>query len=599
MAELYLPLCGLFFSLLLCIIFFSKKRLWLLENKVYAVMIIAGFLDSLIVSIERILVIDGSLKSVTPTINAILTITNKLDMGVLIVFVTCAFLYTLLITYPKVKDKISTWLKCLAVLDSIVYFAVLILDVTLIEKNNIVSVQGGAFVVTYITGALYLVISMLMALFNFKRLTTKHIPIITTIFISFFLVVIFIKNPYIVIISVVITFVMYIMFFTIENPDLQLIDELGKSKELAEKYNNDKSKFMFNMTQQIRYPLNRIEQASQKIRDDKALKDALEDNEEIMTSVKAITNIINGALDISTIDAKKVKIVENKYNIKNLITELSLRAEAYASSRNLDFIKNIDETIPVELYGDSIRLKQAVYSVLENAVKHTEKGFVEFNVSSIIKFDVCRLIFSIRDSGVGISSSQLDKLLSNADESINEDSELLTLKEVKKLINLIGGTITVETEKSRGSEITIIIDQRIKNEEDNISTIVEEYKKMIDKKKILFISDSQDELSFYKKKLSNMYDFEIALGGEAGLKQIRSNPVYDLIIVKEEMDKLDGIRVMEKINQIEDNSAPVVLFSKIKDNKELIKYRDVGFKDFIFNDFTNKQLLEKINSVIK
>ena len=597
MAELYLPLCGAVFSLLLCIVFFSKKRLWLIENKVYGVMIVAGFLDSLIVSIERILVIDGKLSSVTPVINAILTITNKLDMGVLIVFVTGAFLYTLLITYPKTKDNFEQWLKITALIDSIIYFIILILDVKLIESNNIVSVQGSAFVVTYISGSIYLIISMLMALFNFKRLTTKHIPIITTIFISIFLIIVFATNPYVVIISVTITFVMYIMFFTIENPDLQLIDELGKSKELAEKYNNDKSKFVFNMTQQIRYPLNRIEQASQKIKEENKIELIKEDNAEINAAVKTISNIINGALNISSIDAKKVKIVENKYNIKNLIQEVSLKTESLASTKNLEFIKNVDEGLPSELYGDSIRLKQVVFSALENAIKHTEKGFVELDINYIIKYDVCRIIFSIRDSG--ISSSQLDKLLESKNDTLDENSELLSLKEIKKVVNLIGGTMTVETEKSRGTEISIIVDQRIKKEENNVTEIVEQYQKINNKKTILFISDNEDELNFYKKKLSNIYLIETSLGGETALKRMRNNEKFDVVIVKEEMDKLDGIKVLEKIEQLEENKPPVILFAERKDSIELSKYKEMGFKSVIFNDYTNKQLVEKINEVFK
>ena len=82
MTELHLPICATFFSLLLCIVFFVKKRLWLTENKIYAVMLITGFLDSLIVTIERILVVNGDINSVTPLTNLILQLTNKLDFVV-------------------------------------------------------------------------------------------------------------------------------------------------------------------------------------------------------------------------------------------------------------------------------------------------------------------------------------------------------------------------------------------------------------------------------------------------------------------------------------------------------------------------------------
>ena len=149
-------------------------------------MLITGFLDSLIVSIERILVMDGDINAVTSMTNAVLQFTNKLDFGVLIIFTTCAFLYTLLITYPKVKDNINSWITGTIVLDIFVYFIILLLDVNLIAENNIISVSGSSIVLTYVFGGLYLIVSMLMAIINIKRLTIRHIPIMTTIFISFF-----------------------------------------------------------------------------------------------------------------------------------------------------------------------------------------------------------------------------------------------------------------------------------------------------------------------------------------------------------------------------------------------------------------------------
>ena len=177
--------------------------------------------------------------------------------------------------------------------------------------------------------------------------------------------------------------------------------------------------------------------------------------------------------------------------------------------------------------------------------------------------------------------------------------ELLSLKEIKKVVNLIGGTMTVETEKSRGTEISIIVDQRIKKEENNVTEIVEQYQKINNKKTILFISDNEDELNFYKKKLSNIYLIETSLGGETALKRMRNNEKFDVVIVKEEMDKLDGIKVLEKIEQLEENKPPVILFAERKDSIELSKYKEMGFKSVIFNDYTNKQLVEKINEVFK
>ena len=600
MTELHLPICATFFSLLLCIVFFVKKRLWLTENKIYAVMLITGFLDSLIVTIERILVVNGDINSVTPLTNLILQFTNKLDFGVLIIFTTCAFLYTLLITYPETKSKIDSLIKTTFTIDIIVYLIILLLDVNLIAENNIISVSGSAIVVTYVIGALYLIISMLMAIFNIKRLTIRHIPIMFTIFISFFMVIIFIENPYIMLISIVITFVNYLMFFTIENPDIQMIDELTKTKNLAEKYNNDKSIFLFNMTQQIRRPLNIIEQNTEKLLESEYVDDIEDEIFELKNAQKRISHIINGVLDVSTIDAKKIKIVENQYNVRNLLKEISIRAERAAADKNLEFRKNFDEGLPELLYGDSIRIKQIINSIILNSVKYTEKGFIELNVNSIVTFDVCRLIISIKDSGIGMKAEEINKLFEKKDDKeldlTRVDDKEITLDIAKKMVNLVGGTITVQSEKNKGSEFTIVIDERIVNDNTKIAKLVEDYKTLNEKNKILFVSDDKTQSAFYKKRLESSYSFEIANSGQECLNRIRKKEEFDVIIISKNMEKLDGLAVMEKLKGIDEFDIPVILLiDKGDDKKGFAKYK---FSAVITTNSTEQQIKNKIDSII-
>jgi len=600
MTELHLPICATFFSLLLCIVFFCKKRLWLIENKIYGVMLITGFLDSLIVSIERILVMDGDINAVTSMTNAVLQFTNKLDFGVLIIFTTCAFLYTLLITYPKVKDNINSWITGTIVLDIFVYFIILLLDVNLIAENNIISVSGSSIVLTYVFGGLYLIVSMLMAIINIKRLTIRHIPIMTTIFISFFLVIIFIANPYIMLISIVITFVNYLMFFTIENPDIQMIDELTKTKELAEKYNNDKSIFLFNMTQQIRHPLNIIEQNTEKILESKHIEDIEDEVFELKNAQKRISHIINGVLDVSTIDAKKIKVFHNQYNVRNLLKDISIRAERAAASKNLEFRKNFDEGLPELLYGDSIRIKQIINAILINSVKYTEKGFIELNVNSIVTFDVCRLIISIKDSGIGMKTEEINKLFEKKDDKELDlskiDDKEITLDIAKKMVNLIGGTITVQSEKNKGSEFILVIDEKIVTDNTKISKLVEDYKKINNKNKILFVSDNKTQVSFYKKRLESTYLLEIAKSGQECLNRIRKKEEFDLIIISKDMEKLDGIAVMEKLKLIDSFDIPAILLVDKNDDKE--SFSRYKFASVISTNTTQEQLIKKIDSII-
>ena len=572
MNELQLPICAAIFLALLCIVYFSKERLNLIENRLYSVMLVTGLIDSIIIIIERLLVLNGDITTVSSGTKFILQCTNKLDFLVLIIYTTCAFLYTLLITYPNMKEKIKKLINVTLVLDIIVYSIILMSNVDLITNGSIISVSGQAIVITYVFGGLYLIISMIMALLNIGKLTKRHIPIISAIFILIILVLIFRSNPYIMIISITIAFVNYLMFFTIENPDIKMIEELTKAKALVEKNNNDKSIFIFNTAQQIRYPLNMIDQRADQILDEDNLDEIKNMAVDIKNAKQRISYVLNGAMDVSTIDAKKIKIVDSKYSLSNLLTEICLKFKSMATEKNLEFRKNIEESLPETLYGDSIRLKQIISALLLNAIKYTKEGFVELNVNTVITYDVCRLVISVKDSGIGVNAEKLNKIFSQNDDTKIEDvdSKEMTLDTAKKVVNLIGGTITVRSEKNKGSEFTLIVDQKIASSDDKIDNIINEYKKLEDKIKILLVDDNKEERTLLTKKLGGISKLTIAKNGEECLKRIRNKEKFvpDKIIV-------------------------------LADNKEEEQKLTTNGYDAIFFDTSEQQFIKKLNNIIK
>lgn len=592
MNELQLPVCALFFSVLLCVFFFSKERVKLIENKIYGIMLLSGVIDSLLVSIERLLAVSGDMSKITPLIERTLDITNKLDFATINIMTTCVFLYTLIITYKNINIK--KIIKVVSVVDIIGILITFLLNVELICKEGVISVGGTAINMTYILSGFYIFSSLIITLINAKKVTIRHLPIIGIVFILLFLMLIFNINPYIVIISITLTFINYFMFFTIENPDVKMIEELTKAKDLSEKYNNDKSVFLFNMTQQVRYPLNMIEQITDQILDEDDINVIKERALNLRSEEKKISYVINGALDISTMDARKIKIVDNKYNINNLLTEISLKAEIETSKKNLEFRKNFDLGLPESLYGDAIRLKQIINCLITNSIKYTNEGYIELNVNSVVTSDVCRLIISVKDSGIGIKKEEIDKLFEEKEEDIDIkriETKDITLDIAKKMVNLIGGTITVQTELHKGSEFTLIIDQKI-NKETNIDEIVDEYKKTSVKEKVLFVSDIPEERNFYKKKLAN-YDVTLSTGGENCLKRIRNNEEYDLIIIKHDMEKLDGIVTIDRLNKIKGFITKTIILAENKDIKKELNLN--GYKYVITKDMTDNQLEKVLN----
>ena len=598
MNELQLPICAAIFLALLCIVYFSKERLNLIENRLYSVMLVTGLIDSIIIIIERLLVLNGDITTVSSGTKFILQCTNKLDFLVLIIYTTCAFLYTLLITYPNMKEKIKKLINVTLVLDIIVYSIILMSDVDLITNGSIISVSGQAIVITYVFGGLYLIISMIMALLNIGKLTKRHIPIISAIFILMILVLIFRSNPYIMIISITIAFVNYLMFFTIENPDIKMIEELTKAKALVEKNNNDKSIFIFNTAQQIRYPLNMIDQRADQILDENNLDEIKDMAVDIKNAKQRISYVLNGAMDVSTIDAKKIKIVDSKYSLSNLLTEICLKFKSMATEKNLEFRKNIEESLPETLYGDSIRLKQIISALLLNAIKYTKEGFVELNVNTVITYDVCRLVISVKDSGIGVNAEKLNKIFSQNDDTKIEDvdSKEMTLDTAKKVVNLIGGTITVRSEKNKGSEFTLIVDQKIASSDDKIDNIINEYKKLEDKIKILLVDDNEEERTLLTKKLGGISKLTATKNGEECLKRIRNKEKYDVLLIKESMEKLDAYQTIKKAKILEFVPDKIIVLA---DNKEEEEKLTINGYNAIFFDTSEQQFIKKLNNIIK
>ena len=598
MNELQLPICAAIFLALLCIVYFSKERLNLIENRLYSVMLVTGLIDSIIIIIERLLVLNGDITTVSSGTKFILQCTNKLDFLVLIIYTTCAFLYTLLITYPNMKEKIKKLINVTLVLDIIVYSIILMSNVDLITNGSIISVSGQAIVITYVFGGLYLIISMIMALLNIGKLTKRHIPIISAIFILIILVLIFRSNPYIMIISITIAFVNYLMFFTIENPDIKMIEELTKAKALVEKNNNDKSIFIFNTAQQIRYPLNMIDQRADQILDEDNLDEIKNMAVDIKNAKQRISYVLNGAMDVSTIDAKKIKIVDSKYSLSNLLTEICLKFKSMATEKNLEFRKNIEESLPETLYGDSIRLKQIISALLLNAIKYTKEGFVELNVNTVITYDVCRLVISVKDSGIGVNAEKLNKIFSQNDDTKIEDvdSKEMTLDTAKKVVNLIGGTITVRSEKNKGSEFTLIVDQKIASSDDKIDNIINEYKKLEDKIKILLVDDNEEERILLTKKLGGISKLTATKNGEECLKRIRNKEKYDVLLIKESMEKLDAYQTIKKAKILEFVPDKIIVLADNKKEEE--KLTTNGY-NAIFFDTPEQQFIKKLNNIIK
>ena len=598
--EFEIPLVSLIFILILNIVYFSKKRADLEENKPYKVILISSLIVATIDTVIHIICSANTFESIVNNYYTLLNYLNKILSALFSVIFSSLFFYTLLITYDKVRKnpkKISTILIIANIVFSVI---MLFTNIELVDAKVATNVTGATTMLGYAMVAIMLTCSLLVALTNIKKLDKRYLPI----FIVFLLLVILyffsLLIPGMIIYDLILALMCYIMYFTIENPDMKMLDEVHKAKVISDNANEEKTLFLYNMTNEIRGITKDIDKETDNILDETDNKKI--DIEEINNSARNIkgstakfTTMTNEILDISSIDSASVRIYNEKYNIKRLLKELVGIYKPKAQNKNLDFRVSIASDIPEYLYGDGINLKKVLTIILDNSIKYTNNGYIEFNINTIIKGDIVRLIISVEDSGIGMKAEDINKIFTKKQEREDNHNLNNNLYNAKRLITLMNGTIVPSSSYGSGTTIKIILDQKY----DTIDTDINKYDNIYDKKKVLLIDDSPSSEKLFNKILSgtNIELTSVKLGKE-GLEKIRSKEKYDLILLDEELEPQNGHIIMRKLLEIRNFNIKVILLTK--DNKYDYddSYLQEGFTDYIIKSSAKEEILNKMNKYL-
>ena len=289
--------------------------------------------------------------------------------------------------------------------------------------------------------------------------------------------------------------------------------------------------------------------------------------------------------NIDKIELNKIKTVKTKYNIKLLLKEIVSMYKTKTETKNIEFRINIDNNLPVSLYGDSINLKKALSTIIDSSYNNTKEGFIELSVNTIIKHDVCRLIIKIEDSSIGIKTEEIEEL--------NTEGNIYN---AKKLIAALGGTLLLTSRYNEGTIVTIILDQKI-----NITNKKEkkDYTKYLDNKKILLVDDNESSLKLINKILTKYHiKVETTNLGKKALDKIRKGSKYDLILLDEEMPYMNGEEVLKKLKEIKGFNTKVLLLTKNNNIEYTEEYKENNFDDYILKPIDKNTLIEKINILV-
>ena len=585
-STIFFTISSLLYSSLLMIAYFSKDRIKTPENKIYSRLIIINFIGIILEIFCTIFA--GYAKE-----NIIFyTILNKLFLIGLIVWGAVFGSYVFLISSAKkneeeLKKYMKNVLRLYITLIIIIAVLVAVLPVYFNYRNNYVMYSYGPAVNVVYSGIFITIFLTIICLIkNFKNIISKkYLPIYAYLFVGTIITFIQKMMPELLLAITMDTFITVIMYFTIENPDKKLLQEIHASKKMADEANEEKSMLIYNMMGEIKDIAKDKNISSNNILDSNNIEENKYYAREIISSNNKLYNMSDKIYNIDKIELNKIKTVKTKYNIKLLLKEIVSMYKTKTETKNIEFRINIDNNLPVSLYGDSINLKKALSTIIDSSYNNTKEGFIELSVNTIIKHDVCRLIIKIEDSSIGIKTEKI--------EEVNTEGNIYN---AKKLIAALGGTLLLTSRYNEGTVVTIILDQKI-----NITNKKEkkDYTKYLDNKKILLVDDNESSLKLINKILTKYHiKVETTNLGKKALDKIRKGSKYDLILLDEEMPYMNGEEVLKKLKEIKGFNTKVLLLTKNNNIEYTEEYKENNFDDYILKPIDKNTLIEKINILV-
>lgn len=591
MYSICFTIAGVIFSILLFVLYNFKSNLKLLENKIYYGIIVTTIIAGLIEIYSFILV------RTSIFVNSVLYLFSLKSLFLcFLVWIYLFTIYTVIVTI-NLKNKDYSRYRLAIIISTIVFIIVslttMILPIDIIETDGLLLPTGVGVDIIYVLSLILFIIMISVIISNRRNLKNKkYYPMYFLLVILGIMIIVQKIFPSLLLINFSLSILIYIMYFTIENPDIKLIKDLSYTRRMLEKQNEMVSGTVNNLAISLKNPLMEITNFSSKKINKKDEVSSLEEIKKFQKLSLNLVDQINKIMDLTRIENRQLKIKNKLYQTDNLINSI----KDIINFRNVDVNYNIDNNIPKVLYGDDDNIKQTFTYLVEFINNYFNRYDLTINISKISVRNNCKLMFSII---VNYKNTKLDFI--ERDNKCIIETNAWEYELYNRLVELQKGTY--EVKKNNSSLIfNFALFQKIKDNNEAVEEEVIKYNNYSGKKILIALDNHLDINKFTELLVNYNVDISTSSSIEELTELLRSDKTFDIVFLSNTISGIENYnittseerkRTMTKLSLIAGYKLQIIMvtFEDYKDSDT--EYIKMPISKVKLDDIMVKYLSEK------